>query len=313
MILVCGALIDRIVAYTCVKFEQMDFDYFFLDELKYPNGFEISWVCKKGRPNGYIKLGSKKIELSELTGIFVRHISPDEISTNANNNSQDARIIKSESIQALDSMVSTIPCVVVNRSFAQLSNSSKPYQSLLIRQFGFKTPKTLVTNIPSDVKSFYDYCEGRIIYKSTSGVRSIVQRFRKEDFARLELIKNCATQFQEYIDGYDIRVHIVGNALFATKVISEATDYRYASQEGFSVVMEPIKLPDRIEKMCLELSNFLGLVMAGIDLRRTPRDEYYCLEVNPSPGYVYYELGANQPISESLARVLNGDDPLPKI
>ena len=91
-------------------------------------------------------------------------------------------------------------------------------------------------------------------------------------------------------------------------MICEATDYRYASQEGLSMTMEPINLPAKIRKMCFKLTRNLGLTMAGIDLRRTLSNQYYCFEVNPSPGYSYYELGANQPISESLARLLNGED-----
>ena len=311
MILVCGALPDTVLAYTCARLEQMDLDYLFLDELKYPIGYEISWMYDNGRLKGYIKSPSRRIELSDITGAYVRHITPNGAAIIPNATEEEARMIRNEYFHALDYMITILPCVVVNKSASQLSNGSKPYQSLLISQSGWRTPKTLVTNIPNEVKSFFNECEGKIIYKSISGVRSIVQRFKKDDFDKINLVRNCVTQFQEYIEGYDIRVHTVGNNLFATKMISEATDYRYASQEGLSITMEPTKLPAKIEKMCFKLTRNLGLTMAGIDLRRTLDNQYYCFEVNPSPGYSYYELGANQPISESLARLLSGEE-LPK-
>mgnify|MGYP006184765043 CR=1 FL=1 len=53
------------------------------------------------------------------------------------------------------------------------SNSSKPFQAQLIRQYGFAVPETLITNNPEHVLAFRDKHK-RIVYKSISGVRSIV-------------------------------------------------------------------------------------------------------------------------------------------
>ena len=39
------------------------------------------------------------------------------------------------------------------------------------------------------------------------------------------------------------------------------------------------------------------LLFAGIDLKQTPSGEFYCFEVNPSPGFLYYERHTGQPIS----------------
>jgi hypothetical protein len=41
-----------------------------------------------------------------------------------------------------------------------------------------------------------------------------------------------------------------------------------------------------------------------IDLRIGPDGEVTCFEVNPSPGYSYYEANTGQPIASSLARYL---------
>ena len=45
----------------------------------------------------------------------------------------------------------------------------------------------------------------------------------------------------------------------------------------------------------------LGLELSGIDLRITPDGRTYCFEVNPSPGFSYYELNTGQPIARAIA------------
>ena len=47
------------------------------------------------------------------------------------------------------------------------------------------------------------------------------------------------------------------------------------------------------------------MLFTGIDLKETPDGEYYCFEVNPSPGFLFYEQGTGQPISKALADLLH--------
>ena len=110
------------------------------------------------------------------------------------------------------------------------SNSSKPYQAQLIREYGFEVPPTLITNEPEQVLAFRAE-HRRIVYKSISGVRSIVQTFDDDDLGRLRAIRWCPTQFQAFVEGVDVRVHVVGDEVFATECASDATDYRYAKRQ----------------------------------------------------------------------------------
>ena len=83
-----------------------------------------------------------------------------------------------------------------------------------------------------------------MIYKSISGVRSIVRRMNADHLGRLPFLRYGPAQFQEFLPGDNIRVHTVGDRWFATRIRSEAVDYRYAYQERLSVEMEPTELPD---------------------------------------------------------------------
>ena len=50
----------------------------------------------------------------------------------------------------------------------------------------------------------------------------------------------------------------------------------------------------------------LGLVFAGIDLRRATDGDWYCFEVNPSPRFSYYQQSTGQLIDLAVARYLAG-------
>jgi len=204
-------------------------------------------------------------------------------------------------------LLEDLPCPVVNRLGGSMSNNSKMYQALLIRQCGLLTPPTLVTNDADEARQFYEGCNGEVIYKSLSGIRSIVRRLKPEQLSRLSLLQNGPAQFQKYIPGENVRVHTVGDQLFATRVHSGSVDYRYAGREGNKVEMEPTTLPPEIEESCFQISNKLNLYLTGIDLKETPNGSYYCFEVNPCPGFLYYERHSGQPISKALADLLYKD------
>jgi hypothetical protein len=193
--------------------------------------------------------------------------------------------------------------LVINRPSAAASNNSKPYQASLIKDFGFAVPDTLITTDPDAIQPFRSDHQA-IIYKSISGVRSIVSRVSDNDQARFADVVWCPTQFQEYVAGRDFRVHVIGDQVFPSEVVSEADDYRYASRGGKSVTIRAANLPSDVASQCRSLAAGLGLAIAGIDLRRTPSDRWYCFEVNPSPGFSYYENATGQPLALSVARLL---------
>lgn len=85
------------------------------------------------------------------------------------------------------------------------SNNHKPYQTNQIRKSGFAVPETVVTTDPNAVLDFWQR-HGAVIYKSNSGVRSIVARLPDMHRERLGNVAWCPTQFQQYIPGVDHRV-----------------------------------------------------------------------------------------------------------
>ena len=132
--------------------------------------------------------------------------------------------------------------LVVNRPSAMLSNGSKPYQSRLIERAGFATPETLVTTDRRALERFRAAHEA-VIYKSISGVRSVVQKLSPQHEGRLGDLRWCPTQFQAYVPGVEYRVHVVGTECHACRICSDGVDYRYASAQ-----LEPCELPEGVAR-----------------------------------------------------------------
>lgn len=246
----------------------------------------------------------EELNLSECQGAYTRMTnwrSLPELSSYAKDSPEFKHV---EGLnQGLGFWLDWTPARVFNRSRAMATNSSKPYQAQIIVQAGFKTPITLVTNDPTMVKAFAKV-HRRVVFKSISGIRSIVKELSGPAWLDIERIRQLPTQFQAYVDGTNIRVHVAGNQLFATEIVSEAVDYRYAGQDALEVEMQPLQLPEEIEKRCFQLSQLLNLPLCGIDLKRTLDGDYYCFEVNPSPAYSYYEHHTGQPISSAIVEAL---------
>jgi hypothetical protein len=197
------------------------------------------------------------------------------------------------------------PATVINRYSRMGSNFSKPYQAQIISGVGFAVPETLVTNDPDAVLEFR-HAHGELIFKSVSSERSVVKLLAENDLQRLDRIKHCPVQFQEYIPGQDFRVHTIGDDVFATLVESSGIDYRYAATRvGEAPTLTAVSLPERIESLCVRLAATLDLEFAGIDLRRDPDGRFVCFEVNPSPAFSYYESHTGQPIAQAVAAHLS--------
>lgn len=191
---------------------------------------------------------------------------------------------------------------VVSRLSAGASNGSKPAQSMTVAACGFALPETVVTNDP-EVAAEFVARHGDVVCKSTSGVRSIVRRV--DPRAPLDDVRVCPTQFQQRVDGVDVRVHVVGREVFATEIHCDADDYRYASRQGRAPArLSAGQLPREVARRCCGLAERLSLPVAGVDLRVTPDGEWFCFEVNPSPAFSYYEDGTGQPIAAAVAGLL---------
>jgi RimK-like ATP-grasp domain len=303
LVLLWGIPKDTPLAAVRNKLQEFDIPVVFV------NQYDV--LCDKVKLNaissntgGILQGHEFSVDLSAISGAYIRpynlrHLADIKSSNNNNIIWQNAICLE----DALTCWTEFTSVVVINRLSSMASNNSKPYQLMRIQALGLNIPDTIVTTDQKEVLRFWQH-HGTIIYKSTSGIRSIVTRLTLEHLARLNDIRWCPTQFQEYVPGTDYRVHVVGDDAFSCEIISGADDYRYAVQEGKNVTMVNFDLPMDIRNKCIAISKSMGLVVAGIDLRLTPDGKWYCFEVNPSPAFTYYQKASGQPIDDAIAHLL---------
>ena len=307
MILLCGIPSESPLAMVAEALNSLHIPYVVFNQRHFSTT-QFSFEVSSGPITGWLELEGQGYPLEGFCGVYTR-LMDSQLLPELKDAPPDSAMRRYclALHDALTQWCEIAPARVVNRTAPMGSNSSKPYQAQLIRRYGFEIPETLITNDPELVREFRRQHK-KIIYKSMSGVRSVVQTFEDSDMGRLDRIRWLPTQFQAFIDGTNIRVHVVGSEVFATAVHSGATDYRYAQdQVGHSAELRPIELPADVSENCVRLTQALGLAFAGIDLKMTPDNRMFCFEVNPCPGFSYYEANTGQPIAQSVAQYLAGD------
>jgi glutathione synthase/RimK-type ligase-like ATP-grasp enzyme len=256
--------------------------------------------------SGFLRLQGQSYELSHFTGVYVRLMDYQDL-PEFNHQSKAERPTFSDqplSLQhALIDWLEVAELKVMNRLSAMGSNQSKPYQAQLIAQAGFLVPPTLVTNDPDSARLFVE-THGRVVYKSISAVRSVVHELDRPRLRDLEKIRYLPTQFQAFIPGENLRVHVAGEQVFGSLIETPAVDYRYAGYDGLDVDIKAVYIEAELAGRCRALSRSLGLPLCGIDLKRTPTGEVYCFEANPSPAFSYYQEQTGQDIAAAVVEYL---------
>lgn len=178
----------------------------------------------------------------------------------------------------------------------------KPWQLSRLADAGVPVPETLSTNDPADVRAFADRVDD-VIYKPISG-GGHAHSLEGDDLGeeRLSRLANSPVQFQERVDGDDVRVFVVdGEVVAAGRIVSDALDYR---SERHDVERIPLAdLDPAIERAAIEAADRLGLAFTGIDVVDA-RDRFVVLEANPSPMFATFDELAGTTVASELASFL---------
>lgn len=199
---------------------------------------------------------------------------------------------------------------VVNPPQAGAALQFKPFQLDVLRRLGAQLPRTLISNDPAQIRSFHAAEQARqseVIFKPLLG-GATTKLLDDGVLAKLEHVRAAPVIFQQRIVGDDIRVIFVGDAVVSAAAIRTPDphlDFRndpcYSSGEAR---YEPVTLPPAVVDLCRQAAKVCGLRFAGIDIKRTPCDDWVFLELNSSPIYLDVERKLGDPISAALAKLL---------
>lgn len=293
MIVIFGRHDDPPITLVLEALQERNSHYAFVD-LRALDRDGLQLNTEPAEVNGILHVAGQILPLASIRSVYARPLSPgnewlDPASRNRATENFDTFVAWLDIAHAL----------VINRPRSMNSNNSKPMQAQWIGAAGFLVPETLITSSPDEARAFWK-AHGRVIFKSISGVRSIVRELDNTSATRLELLRDLPVQFQAMVPGRDLRVHVVGTRCFTAEILSNATDYRYAERTR----LQTHQLPPEVAQRCVDLAQALCLPLAGIDLRLRSDGQYVCFEVNPMPAYSYYESNTGLPISIALADLL---------
>ena len=245
---------------------------------------------------GRIDMGTRSIRFDEIDGAIVRLNPKPALPTGVRLPDAETSVFIVERRHGLHWLLDTAPFPVCNRPQAGRSNASKPFQMGILARAGFQVPRWLVTNRAEAVHRFVAASATGAIYKSCSGLRSHVRRADSALEADLS-DGTVPVLVQEYIPGNDVRVHVVADRTFPVEVASDAVDYRFDEAD---TTYTPIDLPGRLARQCVAFAADQGLLLAGFDFRRTDDGDWYCLEVNPVPTFLPYEVATGVGIADAV-------------
>lgn len=201
---------------------------------------------------------------------------------------------------AIHTWLDSITGTVANRSQAGRHNSSKPLHESILVDLGFRVPESLTTCDLSEIREFLR--EGRTISKTVCGIRANAVEVSDKDFVDFEAA--CGpVHLQRLVEGSDARVHVIGEFHVAQKLETFAVDYR-ASDEMHK--LKGFDLDDAIVSHLVSASHSIELAFSGWDFKIDAKGRYWCLEVNPMPGYGLYDKHCRGKISQLLLHVLSG-------
>lgn len=184
----------------------------------------------------------------------------------------------------LSDLLTSYRGVVVHRPDTLCRNFSKPLQLQCIGRLrgDVSVPRTSVSNVNADSANFEI---APAVVKSISAVRSTVVDVQELEQIGMRQRFDCPILRQELLRGENIRVHVVGEDVVAYLVESVRLDYRVDGD----VSVRKVCVRESVLAWCQAAAQMERLEFAGIDLIRLPDGTYYCLEINPTPAYHFYE------------------------
>jgi glutathione synthase/RimK-type ligase-like ATP-grasp enzyme len=253
------------------------------------------------------------IPLSECRAIWWRRPRVPTIAPDIRQPSH-RRFAHEESYDAIMGTFSSLDTFWVNDPVSERVAHHKVFQLQVAQDVGLPVPRTLITNDPAPVHTFVEELgPERIIYKTFSATRDEWREtrvLRPDELDLLDSVRYAPVIFQEYIPlDIDLRVTIIGDETLAAAIYSGETGYDVDYRVGLERArVEPVMLPEEVERCLHAFMRRLGLVYGAIDMRRTPDGSYVFLEVNPSGEFLFIEKLTAQPLAANLAQLLAARD-----
>lgn len=304
VVLIIGSEEEEHSKWIYNKLESMHEDVCYFDSREYPKNINISWSPDSPKIEGHIRINNQKIPLDEIKGFYWRWfygIQYETLKDGANTNFLSNMVYRERQSSLNSFFASFESCNWVNSYKAVEMHKHKAFQTNIMSRNGIRMPKTLITNDSNSLMEFYEKNNKNIIYKPVLG-GAYTKILSDDDFSQenLETLKISPVQFQEKIEGIDVRIYAMGDEIFAAEMHSNTLDFR----EDNRAQIIPVDIPEKVSEDCKKILKLLDLTYSGIDARKTENGEYVFIEANPAPMFIHFEKMTGYPITENLIKLL---------
>jgi hypothetical protein len=234
--------------------------------------------------------GAERVRLADLTGLYIRPIYLGRTPRHA------ARW--HGLMEGFGAWLDEAGLTVVNRLGAHQLNGYKPAHYAWLSAHGLLVPPSLLSADPRRIREFIG--GGRAVVKPVCGTRATTREIGQDDLGRLARSAGPVL-VQRMIEGDDVRVHVVGDAVIACRFSSTTIDYR-SDREA---TREVTGIPAALASLLVARTAEQGLAFAGWDFKLDRDGTYWCLECNPMPGYSFYDRVCAGAISDALVKLLS--------
>jgi glutathione synthase/RimK-type ligase-like ATP-grasp enzyme len=278
------------------------------------------WRVKYASGQPVLTLNDGEYRPADFHHVWYRR--PERLKVADGLDSPEVRLMLDEWGEAFEGFFAHIPKDRwVNHPSVNAAASHKLEQLTTAAALGFRTPDTLVTQDPAQLRAFAARHGGKIIAKPMG--RGYVERpedeqdsliytndVSAEHLENLDDLAACPTLFQERLDKTaDIRITIVGTDIHAVELLasdstgSQRCDIRRNNMED--VKHRLITLPDDVTTRLRALMMHYGLRFAAIDMVIGVTGDWYFLETNPNGQWAWMDLIGVTNIAESFVSLFS--------
>ena len=317
-VLILSRSLDLETDIVCIELLRRGIDYVRLNAEEITHRLTVANSIEQDSfPQCEIKLGSRLINLSDISAVWLRHF--DYCLIQSNNNDLYTAFIFQQWNDALQILYGRIENKWINSLHATTMTNNRIAQLTYARRAGFKIPSTLITNDPQRARSFYRDHNGDIILKAlhhhdievNKKIYSIYShRMNSEDLLNIADLIYAPCILQERIPNYsELRVTVIQDKVFISKLGSEISALSCNDIHRIPLSKLPqksIELGSDLNKRCIRFIKSLGLKYGAIDFVMDMDEELFFLEVNPSGDWLWIERQTKLPITRHVVDLIEG-------
>lgn len=181
---------------------------------------------------------------------------------------------------------------------------NKLVQLKIAQDCGLRTPKTLVSQDPAEVRRFCEALDYRVVVKAVRGtyVRPpLTALLDKSLLAEETSLALSPAIYQEYVPGRcHLRVHLFGDEVYTAALESDAVDWR----PDMNIPVRRARISEDTAGRLRDVLGRLGLVMGIVDLKVAEDGEPVWLELNAQGQFLFIEGLSGLPLIRGLADFL---------